>query len=102
MILVPATAHNNVSYFGTTKKDDFLAKLDNLPATDGGDCREMLYKGISDVWRVPHRVGSPIFVFTDAGVKLKHLDRDAIVLDANMKSMPIYFFLSSTGALLLD
>ena len=102
MVLVPAKAHENPNYFGTSSKDDFLAELDSLPATAGGDCKEMLYKGISDAWTMPHRIGSPIFVFTDAGIKAKHLDKDSIIFDAEMKEMPIYFFLSATGMQQLD
>ena len=53
-----------------SSQEKFADALDLLRAERGGDCPELTFHGVVDAIEIgePH-VGSPMFVFTDAGVK---------------------------------
>ncbi|KAK3728399.1 hypothetical protein QZH41_017637, partial [Actinostola sp. cb2023] len=78
----------------------FLAEVKDLDATGGRDCKEKTFHGIIDaIEKGSPRVGSPMYVFTDAGPKDKNFNEqynlDNAAGLASEYSMRINFFFST-------
>lgn len=86
------------SYSGSDEQS-FVQALDQLAAMGGGDCPELTFNGIIDAIEKgnPH-VGSPMFVFTDAGAKdgerPKYTQDNSVGL-ALQYMIPVNFFYST-------
>ena len=76
--------------FVTNDAVKFLAELDNLQASDGGDCPELTLHGLQ-LALTRCLPGSSIFIFTDAGVKDVDLTQTVYSL-IDQKGSQIYIF----------
>eukprot|EP00112_Aurelia_sp_Birch-Aquarium-sp1_P024237 Seg757.1 transcript_id=Seg757.1/GoldUCD/mRNA.D3Y31 product="Metabotropic glutamate receptor 4" protein_id=Seg757.1/GoldUCD/D3Y31 len=57
------------TYKSAAEKEEFVTAIQRLSATGGGDCPELALQGMRDAFYKNPKLGSPMFVFTDAGAK---------------------------------
>ena len=50
-------------------KAEFISAIQGLRVAGGGDCPEMAFGGMLGAYESQPKLGSPMFVFTDAGAK---------------------------------
>lgn len=92
-----STAWGNTQRF--SDEQSFVQALDQLTAKGGGDCPELTFNGVIDaIENGDPYVGSPMFVFTDAGAKdgerPKYTQENSIGL-ALQYMIPVNFFYST-------
>ena len=57
------------TYKSAEERADFVTAIQSLIATGGGDCAELALQGMLNAFNKNPKLGSPMFVFTDAGAK---------------------------------
>ena len=59
--------HGPVSHKEAARRSEFVTAIQNLVASGGGDCPELSFTGMIGALKAGPKLGSPMFVFTDAG-----------------------------------
>lgn len=80
-----------------SQKHSFINDIDNLTATDGGDCAELAFKGMQDAFDNGPYPSSSMFVFTDAEPKDGDMfGVENLILAAQYDRTYISFFLDGS------
>ena len=99
MIFFSIALHGPVTYMDKSQKDEFVSLVKHVNVEDGGDCDEMAIDGTYEIYGNGIKMGSPIYVLTDAGAKdATDENLDALKEMALSFETPINFFLSNVGA----
>eukprot|EP00794_Sanderia_malayensis_P005644 gene5644-6340_t len=58
-----------VTYKNESQKLEFVNLISNIPINGGGDCPELSFTGMLNALKAGPKLGSPMYVFTDASAK---------------------------------
>ena len=87
-----------VTYKNESNKNEFIKEIKKLRIRGGRDCLEMAFGGMLGAFTANPRLGSPMFVFTDAGPKDdSYQNREALKTLADQYGSTINFFTTPRG-----
>ena len=83
----------SIVYKAEGEVDEFIKEIDKLVANGGGDCAEFTYDGMINALYEDPKLGSPLFVFTDAPPKDATEDnKNALQVLADDLGVTVNFF----------
>ena len=87
-----------VTYKNESNKNEFISEIRKLRIRGGRDCLEMAFGGMLDAFTANPKLGSPMFVFTDAGAKDDSFqNKEALKALADQYGTAINFFTTPRG-----
>lgn len=96
--MVTLTGVGPVTHKTETNKAEFVSAIQSLRVSGGGDCHEMAFGGMTGAYEANPQLGSPMFVFTDAGAKDDTFEKkEALKSMADQYGSTINFFTNYQG-----
>ncbi len=87
-----------MTHKNSQQKSEFVNAIQSIVVNGGGDCPELAFTGMLNALKAGPKLGSPMYVFTDAGAKDDSDDKKQLLKDyAAQYSSSITFFTNLAG-----